>query len=342
MRPALILSLAKKNGVDIPAEDEAGVRKWLRFRDFPHFLEVYQTVCKCLKEPEDFHCLALDFLAEQAIQNIRWSEVHFTIATHVLHGRNADEVRQALHEAVRDGEKRHGIRMRLIPDIVRGYGPELADVTLEWALAGHREGLVSALGLSGDESQPHESYLEHFAAARKAELPVVAHVGEHRPPDEMRRVLDDVAPERIDHGIQAVGDDSLLADLVEKQTPLTVCPTSNVVLGAVPSMGEHPFRPLAEAGANVSVNCDDSQLFSTNLTREYVHLHAAFGYSAQQLADFARAGIRQAFLEDGERAELEGLLVQRAAELGQRYLGEAVHLENAILESAIQEDTEDG
>lgn len=325
LRPATLLSLAKKNRVDLPADDEQGVRRWLRFRDFSHFLETYATISRCLRDPEDFHCLALEFLAEQAIQNVLYSEVHFTIATHLRNGADGGAVAQALLEAARDGEKRLGVRMRLIPDIVRDDGTELAEKTLEWALAGRGE-LVAALGISGNETGPNEPYREHFESARREGLHRTAHAGEHGGPDSLRRVIELLDPERIDHGVRAAEDPDLLREIAARRLPLTVCPTSNVVLGVARDMASHPFDRLYRAGANVSVNSDGSQILGTNLVREYLHLHQSFGYGPAELAGLALAGIRQAFLEPDERDRLARQLRKRSAELGERYLGQAIEV----------------
>ena len=37
MRPAVLLELARRNGIDLPAKDEAGLKRWFRFTDFEHF-----------------------------------------------------------------------------------------------------------------------------------------------------------------------------------------------------------------------------------------------------------------------------------------------------------------
>src|SRR6202040_3135047 len=104
-------------------------------------------------------------LAEQALQNVIYSEVHFTISTHLANGANGDEVLDALAQAIVEGERRFGVIMRLIPDVVRNVGPALADRTLEWALAGRGRGVV-AMGLSGSEARfPNEPFRRHFDAA---------------------------------------------------------------------------------------------------------------------------------------------------------------------------------
>jgi len=51
-RPATLLHLAKKNGVELPADDEAGIRRWFRFRDFDQFIEI----CRDVDVLIDDHC----------------------------------------------------------------------------------------------------------------------------------------------------------------------------------------------------------------------------------------------------------------------------------------------
>ena len=320
MRPAVLLELARRNGVTLPADDEAGLARWFRFRDFEHFVQVYLTCSKVLRNPEDFQLLAMDFLAEQARQNIVHTEAHFTIGTHLSNGANGDEVLSALEEAIRAGEERLGVRLRLIPDIVRNV-PGLADHTLEWALAARDRGVAVALGLSGSEARfPSEPFREHFATAARAGLHRVAHAGEHAGPASIRSVLDACGAERIGHGVRAVEDPALVAELAGRGIPLEICPSSNVCLGVVPDLAHHPFDRLARAGCQVTVNSDDGPLFGTTLTGEYLCLHRTFGYGPAALADLALAGLSATFLPGPERAALEAVFRDQGraqvAELG--------------------------
>jgi adenosine deaminase len=195
------------------------------------------------------------------------------------------------------------VRLRLIPDIVRNV-PAMADATLEWALAGRGRGVV-ALGLSGSESRfPSEPFREHFAAAAREGLHCVAHAGEHAGPASIRSVLDVCKAERIGHGVRAAEDPTLVEELRERRIPLEVCPSSNVCLGVVPDLAHHPFDRLLQAGCRVTVNSDDGPFFSTSLSEEYLRLQKTFGYSARELAGFARAALDAAFLPEDEHAAL--------------------------------------
>ncbi|MEM7049019.1 MAG: adenosine deaminase [Acidobacteriota bacterium] len=305
MAPDTLWALARRHRVDLPANDLTGLRRWFRFRDFEHFVEIYLTLSACLKDAEDIHRLATDFLAEQARQNVVYSEVHFTISTHVANGLEGEAVMQALETAAAEAKRRHDIEVRWIPDIVRNNPVERADTTIEWALAGRGRGVV-ALGLAGMEKGfTNDPFLEHFAAARAAGLHRVAHAGEHAGPESVWSALEDCGAERIGHGVRAIEDASLVAELARRGVPVEVCPSSNLCLGVFPEMAHHSFDALRRAGVAVSVNSDDPPLFDTTLSDEYWRLAQAFGYDAGVLVELARAAFDHAFVGSAERQILK-------------------------------------
>lgn len=324
MRPSTLLALARKWGVELPASDVEGLRRWFRFRDFEHFVSIYLTCSEVLREPEDFHRLALDFIERQARENILYSEAHFTISTHVARGLDGEGVLDALDAARHEGRERFGATLTLIPDVVRNMPVERADVTLEWALAGQRRGAVAALGLSGIEGHPDTPFREHFQQAAQAGLHCVAHAGEHAGPESIRSALEVIGAERIGHGVRAVEDPVLVAELVDRRIPLEVCPSSNLCLGVFPDLASHTFDRLQRAGVAVSINSDDPPFFNTTLTREYQELASTFGYSAERMAGFALDALRDSFLPQGVKGALRNEFLQRFRELGEGHLGRPV------------------
>lgn len=318
IRPRTLLALARRRGVELPADDEAGLARWFRFRDFDHFVEVYLTCSRCLRDPEDFQRVVEDFLAEQARQNALHSEVHFTIGTHLANGVNGGEVADAIWESIERGERDLGVSMRLVPDIVRNADMTHAEATLEWALEERRHGVV-ALGLSGSEEWPTEPFREHFEVAAEEGLHRVAHAGEQAGPESIRAALEVCRPERVGHGLTAVEDAALVEELAGRGIPLEVCPTSNVALGYVGAIEEHPFDRLRRAGVPVSVNSDDPPFFGTTLSEEYRRLAEAFGYDRATLATLARGALEHAFVGPERRAELAARMEKGVAALGVEY-----------------------
>ncbi len=322
MRPRTLLALAKRRKVTLPADTEEGLRDWFRFRDFDHFVEIYVTCSKVLRDPEDFQLLVADFAEDQARENIRHSEVHFTIGTHWLNDVAVDEVLDAMDESVRAAERKEGARIRLIPDIVRDVGAKTADPTLDWALAAKKRGLAVALGLTGREwLYPSEPYGDHFAEAARHGLHCVAHAGEHAGPEAVYAVLDACRAERIGHGVRSIEDEGLLDRLVRDRTPLEICPTSNVCLGVVPDVASHPFDRFLVRGLALTVNSDDPALFGSNLSDEFRKLGEAFDYTPERLATLALAGFEHSFLPDEEKRAALAAARSEMLELAPTHLG---------------------
>jgi adenosine deaminase len=307
MPPRTLLALAKKRRIDLPAATEPELRDWFRFRDFDHFVEIYVACSRVLQHPEDFRLLIGDFAAEQERQNVRYTEIHFTVGTHWLNDVPVDEVLDAMEEGIRAAERERGVVLRLIPDIVRDVGNRTADPTLDWAIEAGRRGVAVALGLTGREAiYPSEPYAEHFEAARRNGLHGVAHA------------------ERIGHGVRSIEDDALVERLRLSRTPLEVCPTSNVCLGVAPDVAHHAFDRLRRAGLELSVNTDDPALFDTDLSREYLLLAEAFDYGPETIVELVLGAVRHCFLPTPEKARLEASMRQEIAELAERHLGRAL------------------
>jgi len=318
--PATLLALAARNDVPLPAEDVDGLLEWFRFKDFAEFVEIYLTCSRCLKTPQDFYDLTLGFAAEQARQKILYTEAHFTVGTHLANGVDGKELADAMAEALAEAERASGVVVRLIPDIVRDVGVERADRTLEWAVSMSKRGVV-ALGLSGFEYQPDAPYKEHFHYAGLAGLGRTAHAGEHEGPETVRSVLDLCQVDRVGHGIRAIEDPELVQNLVDREIPLEICPTSNVALGAVAKLSEHPFASLERLGVDVTVNSDDPTFFSTTLTEEFVRLHETFGFGIPKLTRFVLTALRHAFLPEEKRESLAVDFRRQFLELGETTLG---------------------
>ena len=77
--PHTLLKLAHRNQISLPAMDENGLSKIYRYRNFTQFLDAYALITSCLRTVDDYRLIAYEFGCECARQNIRYSEVTFTI-----------------------------------------------------------------------------------------------------------------------------------------------------------------------------------------------------------------------------------------------------------------------
>ena len=86
-------------------------------------------------------------------------------------------------------------------------------------------------------------------------------------------------------------DPSLVAILRDRQIPLDVSPTSNVCLGVVPSIAEHPLPRLLEEGLYITLNSDDPPMFNTTLTEEYLKVVQTMNLGLDAIEQLVQNGI---------------------------------------------------
>ena len=101
--------------------------------------------------------------------------------------------------------------------------------------------------------------------------------------------------DRIDHGVRAIEDPSVVELLAKRSIPLGICPTSNITLGLYPSLAEHPIDRLRRAGVPVSINTDDPALLKLTIEEEYAGCAAAFSWSNDDVRGVARTSIEASF-----------------------------------------------
>jgi adenosine deaminase len=301
IRAATLVELAAKNGSSPPACLRDGR---FHFRDFDDFIAQYETVEPCLAERSDFFRIAYEFCEDEAAEGVHYCEVTFTVPGHGQRFGDWDAPVAAVLDGLRAGETDFGIGFGLVLDVVRGFSSEIAHRTLDVAIRHQALGVV-ALGLAGLEAgNPPERFAAVFRSAKDAGLHSVPHAGEAVGPESIRGALDALGAERIGHGIRALEDPSLVAELRAREIPLEVCVSSNVRTGVVPSTVMHPLPKLLEAGLTVTLNSDDPSMFSSPLAGEYELAREVFHLSDDELAGIARNGIRASFSDDATKRTL--------------------------------------
>jgi len=306
IRPETLLVLAGRNGVALPADSVEALREWYRFRDFAHFIEVYDAICRCIRTPADLERIAGEFLCGQAEQNVRYSEVIFTPHAHYPHIPFREQL-AALQRAGAWAREQWGVEMSLVPDIAREVRPIEHGLTVAgWAIEGKADGIV-ALGLGGPEvDNPPELFQVAFDRARAAGLASLPHAGEVDGPASIWGALRVLHADRIGHGVRCLEDAALVRHLRERQVPLDVSPSSNVCLGVVPSLAGHPLPRLLAEGLFVTINSDDPSIFNTTLTDEYLRIAETFGFGAATVQRLVLNGVRASLLPNAKRQTMEG------------------------------------
>ena len=304
--PATVAALAARHpdsGVPAALGELAA---FYRFRDFAHFLDVYELVSDLVRTPEDLVTLVEGLARDMAAQGTIYAEVTVTPVSHARVGIRPGELAQALDTGAA-AARAHGVELAWVYDISTLYGPDGARQTLDAALR-HPPSALVGFGLGGAEAGVRRAgFRDEFAAARAAGLHSVPHAGEGVGPDEVWAALDELGAERIGHGIAAAGDPRLLGRLREDHITLEVCPSSNVATGVVPGLAAHPLPRLLAAGVPVVLGSDDPPMFNTSLLEEYRRARDQLGLTDGQLRALARASFEASFAPAALKQQLLAL-----------------------------------
>jgi aminodeoxyfutalosine deaminase len=287
------------------------------FRDFHHFIELYLVGMSAIRSGQDV-LDAIDALAaELAGQHVRYAEITTTAYLHHANGTPTADYRDALDLGARRARDTHGVDLRWIIDIPRSVeGPDLG-WTADLLTGPLVPADVVAIGLGGPEAEyPPEWYRVSFDRARAAGIPAVVHAGEVAGPPSVRGALDALHAVRIGHGVRSMEDPALVAELAQRQVPIEVSVTSNVLLGVCQSVEAHPLPAMLAAGLNVSVNTDDPAYFSTTLNDEHEIVHDRLGVSIDELVAAQRRAVDAALCGPQRKAELHAALTAARSAAG--------------------------
>ena len=302
VRPETVLDLGQRHGVAYPFADAETARDWYRFRDFPHFIEVFIAVCNSLLTSEDYERITWELGEDAHRQNIRYLEVTFSPTTPLAPRTTAlpDVVLAGLRAGAREARDDFGVQMQFIVDPVRSRPTDHVQHFAEWCIDNLGDGLIG-FGLGGSEvGYPATIHRDAIMFVKEHGARVSLHAGETVGPESVWDALE-AGAERIGHGTTSIQDPELVAHLVREGIVLEVSPTSNVCLGVAPSIEEHPFRALYDAAVQVTINSDDPPMFDTSLTGEYLALAERCDFTLDELCDLSLRAVRSAFLPDGER-----------------------------------------
>lgn len=276
------------------------------FRDFAHFLSVYEAACEVLKGPEDFRRLTLAILEESAANGVVYTETF--LSPDFCGGGDLAAWRDylaAISDAAAEAEARFGIAWRGIVTCIRHFGPDRARPAARCAAetAGDR---ITGFGMGGNESVGRQGdFAWAFDCAREAGLRLTTHAGEFGGPDSVRDAVRGLGVERIGHGVRAIEDPDLVRELAERGTVLEICPGSNVVLGLYRNFAAHPIARLRAAGCRVTVSTDDPPFFHTTMRREFEMLNRAFGWEEADFAALNQTALDAAFCDTETRERVK-------------------------------------
>jgi adenosine deaminase len=168
------------------------------------------------------------------------------------------------------------VRAGLILMMDRTFTREQNEVIVEKAIRYAGRGIVG-VDIAGPRPDggryPYRELAPLVETARAAGLGVTIHVGEEggrHGIEEIGEVVESLRPERIGHGILAAQDEATMRLLRDAGTVLEICPTSNLLTGALADEEalRETLRTFLDRGVAFTIATDGPEMMRTHLQDE--------------------------------------------------------------------------
>ncbi len=300
--PSLVRRLAARNGIGLPpglfADEDTFA--WTGFLDF---LDTYDSAASAIRTAEDYRDVTYEYLVACAREDCVYVELIASPAHADSVGLPDAEHFGGIAAGIDDARRDCGIEARILAVAIRNHGPAPAEA-LANRLAARRHPYVVGFQLAGDEAgYPPQPFARAYGIAAASGLGCTVHAGEHAGAESVRGALT-LPISRIAHGVRAIEDPALVAEIADRGIVLEVCPTSNVATGVFPSYADHPLGALREAGVRLTLASDDPPYFGCSIGTEYAVARERLGLEEEELLDMTRTALEGAFADDGLRRAL--------------------------------------
>jgi adenosine deaminase len=308
LEPEMKFALARRNGIKLPYKSERALKAAYDFDDLPSFLAVYYEGMSVLLKEQDFYDVTYAYLTKARAQNVVHAEMFFDPQAHTARGVAFDTVIRGVRRAQMKAETALGIRSQLILCFLRDWSAEFAMTTLLQSLP-YKEWIVG-VGLDSDEKgNPPAKFARVFQRAREEGYLLTMHcdVDQQDSVNHIWQTLNEIGVDRIDHGVNALEDDKLCAEIGRRGLALTVCPISNAYVTDGSKAGA--IKAMLDRGLRVTVNSDDPAYFPGYMNENLLRAQKDAALSRAEVVQLARNAFEGSWLpraaKDDHLARLE-------------------------------------
>jgi adenosine deaminase len=314
VRPETASDLARTGGVPEPAGGWDSALRMRQPADLTVFLAHVAAAYPLMGSADALRRIAREAVEDAAADGSDFLEIRFGPATHRRPDLPIPAVIDAVVEGLDDGRAQTGLPVSLVVCLLRHSDRETNLEVARSAAARAGRG-VAGLDVAGDELRlpSLEPYVKPFRIAASMGLGLTAHAAEAGPPSAVRDAFVTLGVARIGHGSRVVDDPELLAWSADHGVAFEVCPTSNILTGAAPSLREHPIHAFLAAGCGVVLGDDDPVTIGRRLGEEERELLATGGLAAEGLDAIHLRSIEVGFMDEADRAILRSAVVASPA-----------------------------
>ena len=301
LEPELKFQLAERNGLQLPYNSVNDMRAAYDFNDLPSFLAQYYEGMSVLITEEDFYDLATAYFARVATQNVVYVEMFFDPQAHTSRNIAFDTVIKGLRRAQDDAKAVYGIYSELILCFLRDMSAESAATALRQAEP-YREWILG-VGLDSNEKEnPPIKFRNVFADARGQGYKLTMHcdVDQENSVTHIWQCINEIGVNRIDHGVNALEDDALVEEILQRNLGLTVCPISNAYV--TDGTKAPAIKAMLSKNLLVTINSDDPAYFPGYMNENLLRVQEEADLDKQEITRLVRNAFEVSWLTDDRRS----------------------------------------
>jgi adenosine deaminase len=273
--------------------------------DLADYISRAESSIQLMQTREGLRAVTLDLFRQFQADNVIYAEVRFAPLEHTRMDLTAEQVVQAVNDAVAEGREKTGIQVGIILCTLRHFSEQQSMQTVKLVEQFKHEH-VCGFDIAADEVHyPIDNHISAFEYAQEHQLNRTAHAGEARGAESVWETLKHFKPYRIGHGVRSVEDPMLLDYLNEHSIHLEVCPTSNVQTGVFNKLRDHSLPQLKAHQISVGINTDGRGLSNVTLADEYCKLADIFGWTSEDFFNCNLEAVKHAFTSPEVKAKLE-------------------------------------
>jgi adenosine deaminase len=323
VRPRTVVELAAEHGYgELPATDVDALSHWFydaaNSGSLERYLETFAHTVGVMQTADALARVAAECAEDLAADGVVYAEVRYAPELHVEGELTLPEVVEAVNAGFREGERRAAgagtpIRVGALLTAMRhaARSMEIAELAVRY-----RDDGVVGFDIAGAEAgHPPTRHLDAFEYLQRENAHFTIHAGEGFGLPSIWQAIQWCGADRLGHGVRIIDDITvgpdgeatlgrLAAYVRDKRIPLEMAPTSNVMTGAATSIEEHPIGLLRRLHFRVTVNTDNRLMSGTSMTREFVQLEEAFGYTLDDFRWFTVNAMKSAFIPFDQRLAL--------------------------------------
>lgn len=266
------------------------------------YLSCFDLPLQILQDPQSLYENTLAIIASLDKQGLWYAELRFAPQFHTQHMSQKQAI-QCVLNAVKDAKSLYSIKINIILCMMT-LGPATMNYaanleTVKLCIEYKNQGVV-AMDLAGaEEISPMIDYLPLFEFAKQNGVIYTIHAGESGSAANVMNAIQ-LGAKRIGHGGHCTFDEKVMDEVIKRQIPLEMCPTSNLDCRNQESYAKHAMHELIEKGACVTINTDNATLSNITLQHEF----DACLCTENQLKLVTMNAIQAAFISEKEKEEL--------------------------------------